>query len=320
MSLTRATTTIVLLALSGTALASTASDTDTTTTTQAQAIARVEAAQQALIAAQAELLAAQTEAAQFATTTATTQSSTTSTQPESADAEGSGESASAAARKLAWNEGWEYTFSAGISGASGNNENFAGRIKLDGQRTTDTMETTAYGSYLYATSDGTRSASRGELGFNNDWLLEGPWRYFAQGKYEYDEFQAWQHRLSGAVGVGYEFINTDKTTLIGRAGLGASYEMGKNADEKLVPEGLLGLDWTHQLSPNTKLVAGTTYYPSFNNLGEFRWNNNAGIEVLLDGETGMTLNAGIEHRHDSDPGMGIRPNDVDYYMGVGWKF
>ncbi len=321
MSIYRATAATVLLALSGTALASTASDTDTTTTTHAQAIARVEAAQQALAAAQAEYLAAQAEltAAQAEAAGVVTTNSA-STQPESEGAAGSGESASAAARKLAWNEGWEYAFSAGISGASGNNENFAGRIKLTGDRKTETMETSAYASYLYSTSEGQRSASRGELGFNNDWLLEGPWRYFAQGKYEYDGFQAWQHRISGAVGVGYEFINNDKTTLIGRAGLGGSFETGKNADEKFVPEGLLGLDWTHQLSKNTKLTAGTVYYPSFNNLGEFRWNNNAGIEVLLDDETGMTLNAGIEHRHDSDPGMGIRPNDVDYYMGVGWKF
>lgn len=308
---------IALLVLSGstisTALASDRSD----------AMARVEAAQQALEAAQLELAAAQAEAAEYtqSAVTGTTSSDTSNKDSSSAQpADADPEQAAEATQSLAWNEGWDYTFSAGITGASGNNENFAGRVTLGGERLTEAMETRVNASYLYATSDGQRSASRGELGINNDWLLEGPWRYFAQAKYEYDEFQAYQHRLSGALGVGYEFINNDKTTLIGRAGVGGSYEFGKNADEKFIPEGLLGLDWTHQLSANTKLAASTTYYPSFDDLGEFRWNNSAGIEVLLDAETGMTMNAGIEHRHDSTPGMNIKPNDVNYYMGVGWKF
>jgi len=304
MNITRISA-IALLTLSGSAFAN----------NRNEAIQRVEAAERALELAQAELAAARAEAAQYAQSSETTES-TAETQPESAPAE----EASEAARKLAWNEGWEYSFSAGISGTSGNNENFSGRVNLKGDRKTDSTETHAYASYLYSTSDGQESASRGELGFKNDWLLDGPWRYFAEGKYEYDEFQAWQHRLSGAVGVGYEFINNEKTTLIGRAGVGASYEFGSNADEKVIPEGLLGLDWTHQLSENTKLFAGTTYYPSFDELGEFRWNSAAGIEVVLDAETGMTMNAGVEHRHDSSPGSGVRPNDVDYFMGIGWKF
>jgi putative salt-induced outer membrane protein YdiY len=306
-----------VLIVSGSALAS-----DTANSREA-AIARLEAAQQALEAAQAELAAAQTEAAMYAEATssvAKSKTTTKATNTTSDQPEGNAEDASEAAQDLAWNEGWDYSFSAGISGASGNNENFAGRVTLGGERLTEAMETRGHASYLYSTSEGQRSASRGEIGLKNDWLLDGPWRYFAQGLYEYDEFQAYQHRLSGAVGVGYEFINNDTTTLIGRVGVGGSYEFGKNADEKLVPEGLLGLDWTHKLSANTKLTASTTYYPSFDDFGEFRWVNSAGIEVLLDAETGMTMNAGIEHRHDSTPGTGIKPNDVDYYMGVGWKF
>jgi len=283
---------------------------------RSEALARVKAAQIALQAAQMELAAAQAEAAQYAQTDSSAVASTAQSQPT----ETKGKEAAEASKSLAWNEGWKYSFSAGISGASGNNENFSGRVSLGGERLTETMETRARASYLYSTSEGQRSASRGELNIHNDWLLDGPWRYFAQGKYEYEEFQAWQHRVSGAAGFGYEFINNDKTTFIGRAGVGGSYEFGSNADEKFVPEGLLGLEWSHKLSPNTTLKANTTYYPSFNNFGEFRLNSGMGIEIVLDAETGMTMNAGLEHRHDSESGTGIRPNDVDYYMGVGWKF
>lgn len=310
---------IALLVITGSTQSALATD---RTTSQAEAIARVEAAQQALLLAQAELVAARAEAEEFVDSTASTSDnsaeSSSTTQPESA--ESADNSSNLPAPKLGWTEGWEYAFSAGITGASGNNENFSGRLSLTGDRKTENMETTGHASYIYTTSDGQQSASRGEIGLRNDWLLEGPWRFFMQGMYEYDEFQAWQHRLSGALGYGYEFINNEKTTLIGRIGLGGSYEFGKNADEEFVPEGLLGLDWSHQMSENTKLTATTTYFPSFDDFGEFRWNSGAGIEVLLDGDSGMTMNAGIEHRHDSTPGTGVRPNDVIYYMGIGWKF
>lgn len=278
------------------------------------ALERLEAARIAFEAAKAELEAAQ---AQVASQTsggiiADGDESTSRAQPE-AEPE-------VPADPSSWTNGWDWTASAGFSGASGNNENFSARVSLGGQRNTSKYETSLSLSYLYGTSDGTKNTARGELKVHHDWLTDSKWRYFAQGGYEYDEFQAWQHRFSGAAGVGYEFINNDKTTLIGRAGLGGSYDAGSNADETFIPEGLIGLDWTHQLSTNTSLKASTTYYPSFDDFGEFRWNSGAGIEVVLDAETGMTMNAGVEHRHDSQPGTGIRPNDVDYYMGVGWKF
>ncbi len=286
-----------------------ASDTNTS------ALERLEAARIAFEAAQAELEAAQ---AQVAMTTSAgkievvAEDATTRIQPE-AEPE-------TPADPNSWADGWDWSANAGLGGSSGNTENFNARLAIGGQRNTSKYETSLSLAYYYGTSEGTKNTARGELHIKNDWLTDGKWRYFAQGGYEYDEFQAWQHRFSAAVGVGYEFIKDDKTTLVGRAGLGASYDTGNNADEKLIPEGLLGLDWTYQYSQNTKLVASTTYYPSFDDFGEFRWYSNAGVEVVLDDETGMTMNAGFEHRHDSDPGTGIKPNDVNYYMGVGWKF
>ena len=285
-----------------------------TTTTTAEAMSRLESARVAFEAAKAELEAAQ---AQVAASTGgeiiiDSDDASRRDQPEA--------EADLPEDPSSWADGWDWSANAGFSGASGNNENFSARVSLGGQRNTSKYETSLALTYIYGTSDGTKNTARGEIKVKNDWLNEGKWRYFAQGGYEYDEFQAWQHRASAAVGVGYEFIKDDKTSLIGRAGLGGSYDFGSQAQEKIIPEGLIGLDWTYQLSENTKLVATTTYFPSFDDLGEFRWNTGGGIEVILDAETGMVMNAGFEHRHDSTPGTGVKPNDVDYYMGVGWKF
>ncbi len=280
-----------------------------------EAQARLAAARQAFEIARAELIAAEAEVSGYTETKAAEAvDATTSVRTQPAeDAE--------PMDPESWTDGWDWTAAVGFNGATGNNENFSGRVAIVGERKTSKYETAAGLAYIYGTSEGTKNTSRGEAFARNDWLTDSKWRYFAEGKWEYDEFQMWENRLSGAVGVGYEFINDDKQTLIGRAGIGGSYEMGGTVvDEKFIPEGLLGLDWSYKFSENTTFKASTTYYPSFDDFGEFRWHNSAGLEVVMDEESGMTLNTGFEHRHDSDPGAAFKNNDLDYYMGLGWKF
>jgi hypothetical protein len=310
------------IACAGIAAGALANDTVTGNTTsneteRAAALERLEAARVAFEAARAELEAAQREAASLSggevvTSNAGVEENTT-VQPEAEPEQ--------PADPSSWTDGWDWKAVVGLNGASGNNENFSARAAISGERNTSKYETTLGLAYTYGTSDGTKNTSRGVAQINNDWLTDSKWRYFAQGKYEYDEFQQWDHRLSGAVGVGYELYKDEKTTLlIGRIGVGGYYEIGNMADEEFIPEGLVGLDLKHQWTENTTIVASSTYYPSFDDFGEFRWNTNAGIEVVMDKESGMTLNAGFEHRHDSMPGANTKPNDVDYYMGLGWSF
>jgi hypothetical protein len=302
-----------LIGLAGFAPTMLASDTETE---RAAALERLEQARIAFEAARAELEAAQAEAAAVTGGSIQTEDTTesgTGVQPEGEE--------DMPEDPNSWADGWSWKAVAGINGASGNSENFSARASLDGERNTSKYETSLGLSYTFSTSDGDKDTSRGVAQINNDWLTDSKWRYFATGKYEYDEFQQWDHRLSGAVGVGYELYKDEKTTvLIGRIGVGGYYEIGSMADEEFVPEGLIGLELEHQYSENTKITADTTYYPSFDEFGEFRWDTNAGIEVLMDADSGMSLNAGISHRHDSQPGAGLRPNDLEYYMGLGWNF
>jgi hypothetical protein len=302
-----------LIGMAGFSPAILASETETE---RAAALERLEQARIAFEAAKAELEAAQRDAAAV-----TGGSITSERQTESGDTiqpEGEPEMPE---DPSSWADGWAWKAVAGINGASGNSENFSARASLDGERKTSKYETSLGLSYTFSASDGDKDTSRGVAQINNDWLTDSKWRYFATGKYEYDEFQQWDHRLSGAFGVGYELYKDEKTTiLIGRIGVGGYYEIGDMADEEFVPEGLIGLELEHQYSENTKITADTTYYPSFDEFGEFRWDTNAGIEVLMDADSGMSLNAGISHRHDSQPGAGQRPNDLEYYMGLGWNF
>ena len=55
---------------------------------------------------------------------------------------------------------------------------------------------------------------------------ESPWSLFAAEQLQYDEFQAFDLRLSLNTGVGYEFYETETFDLSGRFGAGVSHEFG----------------------------------------------------------------------------------------------
>lgn len=272
----------------------------------ADAIAAAEAARARVAALEAELAAAQA-----ALSDAESQLATVPSIAGGADEP---------AYTPSWLEGWTGSVEVGLNGSDGNTEQLSFRVAAKAVRKVEKYETSVGVSYQYANSDGVKSESRATAFFRNDWLIkDSRWRYFAEGKYEYDEFQDWDHRLSGFAGVGYEFIENDKTTLIGRVGFGGSYEIG-GMDEEFKPEAMFGLDLTHKITDNQRLTASTEFYPDLSDLNEFRMINRAGWEITVDPETNMFLRLGAEHRHDSDPGTGFKHNDLDYYLTLGWDF
>jgi putative salt-induced outer membrane protein YdiY len=218
-------------------------------------------------------------------------------------------------------DGWKRNAELGLNGSEGNTENLSLRALVGGERKTSQMETRADLGYFYATDQSKKTKSRGEGNLRNDWLFgDSPWGFFAQARLEYDEFQTWQWRASGFLGPSYTFIKDDRTLLRGRAGLGGAYEFGKDADEKFVPEAMLGLDFEHKLSERTKIYATLEYYPSLDEFPDYRLYGKAGIEVLVDPELGMSFRAGVVDRYDASPGEGRKRNDLEYFAALAWTF
>lgn len=214
--------------------------------------------------------------------------------------------------------GWAGNVELGLNGSSGNTERLNLRAGLGLERKTKKMETTIGASYTYATEEGNNTTNKARLDVRNDWLTGTAWRYFAQGAVEYDEFQNWDLRLSAFGGVGYAFIDNDRTLLLGRAGLGLSREIG-GSDNTIRPEGLLGVDFNHKITDSTKWTSSIDFFPDLSEIGAYRFNAKAGIETLLDAKSNMYLKLGAEDRYDSTPN-GAKRNDLDYFALVGWKF
>jgi putative salt-induced outer membrane protein YdiY len=220
-----------------------------------------------------------------------------------------------------WIKSWTGGIEIGLNGSEGNSENFNVHAGANAQRKTDLYDTRLSLTYLRASADGDVTKNRFEANAQNDWIFAkgSPWRYFIRGTYENDDFQDWQQRLTLSNGLGYAFIENERTTFIGRAGVGVRRDWG-SSDNRWHPEGLLGMDLSHKLTERQLLTATVELFPDLLDLSDFRARVKVGWEILVDPETKMSLKLGVEDRYDSDPGPDKKKNDIDYFALLVWSF
>jgi len=213
---------------------------------------------------------------------------------------------------------WDASFEAGVNGTEGNSEALSTRLGGKLERKTDrgVLDLDIVFNRAKTGSVETQNNALGTARY--DWLFgESPWTLFAVGMAEYDEFRAFDLRLAANGGVGYEFLKTETTKLVGRIGSGVSREFD-SPDEDTKPEAVFGADFAHQLSKKQSLKLKIDYFPDWTDFTDYRLQANFGWEILLDAETDLSLKLGIIDRYDSTPGN-RRPNDVDYSLLLLWK-
>ncbi|MCC5786061.1 MAG: DUF481 domain-containing protein [Phycisphaerales bacterium] len=216
--------------------------------------------------------------------------------------------------------GWDGSAEVGMNGSTGNTERFNLRAGINAERDTDRTFTTTSLTYTYAKEDGNDTENRLRFQLRNDWkLADSRWFVFAQGSAEYDDFQDWDVRLDGFLGLGYRFIDTERTRLNGRLGTGLSYDIG-GSDNRIRLEGLAGADIRHQITERQLFRADVEYLPEYANFAHYRIRARASYEIIVDPEVNLSLKLGVENRYDSDPGEGFKRNDLDYFAVLAWSF
>jgi putative salt-induced outer membrane protein YdiY len=233
---------------------------------------------------------------------------------------GEGDAPEAAAPASFW-EGWTGSADLGLNGSAGNASSLNLRASLGLERKLELEHTTLSFTYSRASADEEVTANRAEVAARQDWLFaDAPrWRYFLTGRYEYDDFQDWQHRVTVGNGLGYSLVKTDATELVGRFGVGAFREIG-GSDNRIHPEGIVGLDLTTKLTERQKLTFTAEYLPDLLDFPGYKARAAAGWEILVDPQSQLVLKLGAEDRYDSTPGEDKHRNDVDYFLTLGVKF
>ena len=218
-----------------------------------------------------------------------------------------------------WFDLWEGNIELGMSGSNGNSETINYLLGLDAKRETEWHVLDFDLKYDRKSANSIETAHRlfGEI----RWELlfeDSSWTWFFHETTEYDEFTAYDVRLSYDTGLGRCLIKDDDTSLLARAGAGLSHEIGSPKDD-MVPEAVFGLEFDHKLNERQKFSASSEYSPDVTDFLDYRLKSRASWEVLLDEDTNLSLKVSILNRYDSTP-HGKKPNDLDYTLTLLWSF
>ncbi len=214
---------------------------------------------------------------------------------------------------------WEGSVELGLSGTEGNSQTFNVRAGLKAKHKTPHLVRTLEITSIQKSADGITTANTALV----DGRIELPmpssrWNYYVHGLGEYDEFKAFDYRVSADMGIGYEYVQTPRTTLIGRAGLSASQEIG-GPDDNVKPEIAFGGEFKHKFNDLHSISGKVDYFPNVTDFSDFRLNSQAGWEIALSKAWGLSLKLSVIDRYDSTP-QGARPNDLDYSTLLIWVF
>lgn len=214
---------------------------------------------------------------------------------------------------------WSGGIELGVNGAEGNSQLFKTRIATNAKY--DTPEHVWIGNLTYNYTTAMSELTENRLLTNTRYernFVGTPWLTFVSGSLEYDEFRAFPVLLTAHIGAGYYFLKDDCTFLKGRAGFGGSQTID-GPDDSFNPEALLGLDYEYKISAKNKFVATATYYPGLEDIGQYRVEANAAVEMMLSEEYNLALKFGINDRYFSRP-QGKKPNDFEYFGALLWKY
>ena len=207
---------------------------------------------------------------------------------------------------------WKGKGEVGASFASGNSENESANAALEMKHTRDKWTNTLGLAGNYGSDGAVTTAERWEVRAQSDYAFADRAYWFGAGRYEDDRFSTFEYQASVSTGLGYKFIDTERTKFWAQAGPGYRFaerrETGESEDGVIL-RGDVGFE--HQLTDTTKIVdrflvesgSGNTYLQ-----------NDLGLEVTITGSLGLRL--GYQVRHNTDVLPGVEKTDTLATVGL----
>ena len=215
---------------------------------------------------------------------------------------------------------WKFRAEVGVNGTSGNTRTQDLRAAIGALLETPSERWKFDAVWMKSKTEGEVTKKNWYVAGLHDWLFkDSPWLLFAAARYDWDEFQPWDSRLSVGVGAGYTLIDTDDTKMRLRAGFFETREYGGPNDGDWRPEGMLGAEATHKLTESQTLEGAITWYPDLQDAGEYRILASASWSIKLT-ENGLSLKAGVEEEYDTHRESPFERADVKYYAALLYEF
>ena len=225
--------------------------------------------------------------------------------------------------KVAKTEGiWTLRLELGLNGQTGNSEQFAFNGRVEAKRTGENDRFTIYAAGKYNHDNGKDTARQILGGADLEVDLDAAKRWFAWGgvELEHNVIEDLDLRTSVAGGIGYFFIREKETELKVRAGPGFQYEAYGDGTNRQQAIAVARVDFRHDFDDWLRFTHNTTYYPTFDDIADYRIVMENAVEVPLRADWHMKLKAGIRNQYKSQPiEDDIKRLDTFYFLNLVWE-
>lgn len=213
--------------------------------------------------------------------------------------------------------GWNRRLDLGLNGKQGNSATTNFTAGTDLTYRDDWTGWRINGRYFYSTSDDGDDENNARVDFRRDWLFpDSRWFIFNGGRYQFDQFEAWKHRLSAYAGPGFHLIRAEAHSLDLMVGPGFTREFGDSNVDK--SEVVFSVDYAWNISERTALSFLNSYFLETSpdagagrNFTTLNWST----RITLGGA--LSFNLGIENEFETNPDPGDKSNDLKYYATLG---
>jgi putative salt-induced outer membrane protein YdiY len=217
-----------------------------------------------------------------------------------------------------WTDLWAGYIDFGASLAQGNAETLTLGTSLNATRATLNDKTEAYFKQIYgrATVEGVTAtnaqALRGGWSYNRN--LNQRWFLNLFNDYEYDRFQDLDLRFVLGGGLGYKFVNTERTQLDLLGGFAYNREKFSTDVVRHSAEAYWGDDWTYKMTSASSLKQSFRMFHNLSRAGEYRINFDLGMATTL--RRWLAWQISLSDRYLSDPLPGRVSNDLIFTTGL----
>ena len=217
-------------------------------------------------------------------------------------------------------QGWKRSIELGFNGRTGNSSltNLTGGLDF---RFEDAFRRWKIdGRYFYNEDDDGVGDNNAIVNFGRDWLNPGSrWFARASGRYQYDQFESWRHRLNLIVGPGYHLVKREAHELDVILAPSFTREFGGRQEKKA--EAMLAFEYAWKPASRYEFsISNQAFLEVTPNAGELRNHTKADLKISLLEEPALSFKIGAVNEYETDPAEDDENNDVKYYLSLGLDF
>lgn len=227
----------------------------------------------------------------------------------------------ALARTKALASAWKFSAEAGIIGETGNTERFAGNAAVKAKRETDTDRLYLYLTGRYARENGNETTGEiiGGAKLESDLGKDKRLFWFIKGEAENDKIEQLELRATGTAGLGYWIIRKPNHEFKVFGGPGFQHESYENGDNRNQIIAEVGETYRIDITPWLSFTHGITWFPTFEELGDYRIVMENAAEVPINPDRTWKLKAGVKNQYKAKPIADVDRLDTFYFLNLVWE-